>query len=364
MGRLIAGGLRRSTVLLAVSAVWLAQAAPAAALLGWSQSPDSSTGQVGQAKAHTLRVSNDNLLALLGIDDIGCVQVDVGTGFTIQSVSVVGGPGGDWFGGSSGSTATVQSDSGGSRLGVGESVTFSVTAVPLSAGAFSWTTRVLRDQDCDGSFIPGTEHLTIQVTPGPTPVPTPSASATPTPTPTPTPSPLLPVPLPSVSLPSISLPSISLPGIGLDPTPRPSASAHVPAASSEARVTLPASASPDTVAGGGRTDVGPSSSPTAAASASSVAGGGTASAVDVPPGGASAALASGLHAAAVADVADIGLGQIGMVGGVTIWVVPAAVIGVPGMLVIVWVILQAAGVLAWVPAMRRLRGEARGAPTG
>lgn len=359
MGRLIAGGLRRSTVMAAVSAVWLAQAAPAAALLGWSQSPDSSTGQVGQAQAYALRVSNDNLLALLGIDDIGCVQVDVGTEFIIESVSVVGGPGGDWFGSSSGSTATVRSDSGGSRLGVGESVTFSVTAVPLSSGSLTWTTRVIRDKDCDGSFIPGTEHLTIQVTSPPAPTPTSSA------TPTPTPSPLLPVPLPSTPPPSVSLPSISLPSIGLVPTARPSASAHAPAASTKARETLPASASPDSAArAGGPADVGPSPSPAAAASARLAAEGGTGSAVDVLPVGASAAVASGLHAEAVGDGADVVLGQIGLVGGVTIWVVPAAVLGVPGVLVIVWVTLQAVGVLAWVPALRRLGGEPRGPRTG
>jgi hypothetical protein len=59
--------------------------------------------------------------------------------------------------------------------------------------------------------------------------------------------------------------------------------------------------------------------------------------------------------AATADLASLGLGDVSL-AGVTIWVVPAAILGVPGVLVIVWVILQALGVLAWLPAVRRLRG--------
>ena len=72
-----------------------------------------------------------------------------------------------------------------------------------------------------------------------------------------------------------------------------------------------------------------------------------------------------MHAlAANAEAASLDLGDIGLLGGMTVWVVPAAVIGVPGALVIAWVILQALGVLAWVPAMRRLRGEPRAVTAG
>jgi hypothetical protein len=42
---------------------------------------------------------------------------------------------------------------------------------------------------------------------------------------------------------------------------------------------------------------------------------------------------------------------------VEFWSVPAVGIGVPGLLLIVWVALQAAGVLAWIPAVRRIRGD-------
>ncbi|MBI2777976.1 MAG: hypothetical protein HYX57_12050 [Chloroflexi bacterium] len=36
------------------------------------------------------------------------------------------------------------------------------------------------------------------------------------------------------------------------------------------------------------------------------------------------------------------------------WVVPGAAVGVPGLLVILFVGLQAVGALAWIPAVRRM----------
>jgi hypothetical protein len=59
---------------------------------------------------------------------------------------------------------------------------------------------------------------------------------------------------------------------------------------------------------------------------------------------------------------QIGLAGIDILAGIEIWAVPAATIGVPGLLLLLWVALQAAGALAWIPAVRRLRGEAE--PTG
>lgn len=40
-----------------------------------------------------------------------------------------------------------------------------------------------------------------------------------------------------------------------------------------------------------------------------------------------------------------------------LWFVPAAAIGAPGLLVILWVALQVAAGAAWLPATRRLRGD-------
>ena len=49
--------------------------------------------------------------------------------------------------------------------------------------------------------------------------------------------------------------------------------------------------------------------------------------------------------------------EIDLLAGVETWVVPAATLGVPGLLLLLWVALQAVGALAWIPAVRRLRGD-------
>jgi hypothetical protein len=54
---------------------------------------------------------------------------------------------------------------------------------------------------------------------------------------------------------------------------------------------------------------------------------------------------------------DLGAGTIGVVAGLDIWAVPAAVIGGPGLLVLLWIALQAGGASAWIPAARRLRDD-------
>jgi hypothetical protein len=53
----------------------------------------------------------------------------------------------------------------------------------------------------------------------------------------------------------------------------------------------------------------------------------------------------------------IGQGTLSVMDGISTWSVPAAVVGVPGLLVVLWVTLQTFGALAWIPAVRRLRGD-------
>jgi hypothetical protein len=40
-----------------------------------------------------------------------------------------------------------------------------------------------------------------------------------------------------------------------------------------------------------------------------------------------------------------------------LYAVPAAAIAVPGLVVLAWLGLQTIGALAWIPAVRRLRGR-------
>jgi hypothetical protein len=48
-----------------------------------------------------------------------------------------------------------------------------------------------------------------------------------------------------------------------------------------------------------------------------------------------------------------------LAAGLEIWAVPAAVIGGPGLLFLLWIALQAAGATVWIPAARRLRDDQR-----
>jgi hypothetical protein len=48
-----------------------------------------------------------------------------------------------------------------------------------------------------------------------------------------------------------------------------------------------------------------------------------------------------------------------MFAGLQVWAVPAATISMPGLFVLLWIALQAGGSLSWLPAVRRLRGDAR-----
>lgn len=46
-----------------------------------------------------------------------------------------------------------------------------------------------------------------------------------------------------------------------------------------------------------------------------------------------------------------------LLGSPQVWFVPAAAIGAPGLLVLLWVLLQTVGTLAWIPFVRRMRGQ-------
>jgi hypothetical protein len=74
--------------------------------------------------------------------------------------------------------------------------------------------------------------------------------------------------------------------------------------------------------------------------------------------------ANGATVSLAFDEAELGVGtvDIDLLAGIDVWSVPAATLGVPGILLIVWVMLQGAGALAWIPAVRRLRGDEEPTP--
>jgi hypothetical protein len=59
------------------------------------------------------------------------------------------------------------------------------------------------------------------------------------------------------------------------------------------------------------------------------------------------------------QTSSIGIGTevIGLLEGPLVWFVPGAAVGVPGLLVLVFIALQAAGAMAWIPAVRRMSGD-------
>jgi hypothetical protein len=204
---------------------------------------------------------------------------------------------------------------------------------------------------------------TPQPTPAPTPRPTPRPTAQPTPDPTASPStsilvptflPLPSLPLPSLPLPTLPLPSLGLPPLGPVPTlpPRIVPPSLAPTGSAAPSQSNPASAS---------ASVSPSARPSPAASAGSVPGAPPPSAGGSESGGTPVEI--GANGLGLRGVGSSGGGlQLGGTGGLqldSLWFVPAAAIGGPGVLVILWMALQVLGGVVWLPAARRVRDDDR-----
>jgi hypothetical protein len=212
---------------------------------------------------------------------------------------------------------------------------------------------------------PTTVSLTI-LSSTPTPVPTPKPTPKPTPRPTPAPTPL--PPLPTLPLPTNSLPQPS------PPPARPPSAAPTPSSAAANPSATPAAGEPSAAP---RSSPGPSGQEQERPSPRPSAGAGP----DVPPAGPDGA-PSAPGGVNVSDGAPVSLdgpifpvdsttGQVGVeIGGIDflanpVWAVPAASIAGPGLLVLLWLALQAIGAAAWMPSVRRLRKDedARTRPT-
>jgi len=320
--------MRRALAGLALALTVAALPQAAAGLLVWTFVVVPLTVTAGQGTVFTMTATN-----VAGPDDLGCMEVTLPASFSIQSVGdPVASNGDDWSASLTGTTVEVRSLSGGGRLNIGESVTFQVKATPGSAGVTSWPNHAHRQQDCSGLTELGLPVAVVVLpalipTPTPTPTPRPTAASTPGATPRPIPIPSSPISLPP--LPSLAPSPTSV------PTARPSDRQ-----------------SP-------RDGPSPSASASASATPSPISGGPSATST---PGAGGGRVPSSSHAPRVApDPADVrvGSGTLTLLDGIGTWSVPAAVVGVPGLLVVLWVALQTVGALAWIPAVRRLRGEER-----
>lgn len=331
----------------AESALWTLTASPPAATTG------------GDTTFTLTATNEDPLVVLLGSAEIRCVVVDVPAQFSVAGASVTGSStGGSWGASLSGNRVTVVAESGGDRLAFLDWVRFTVRATPISTGSLAWNAVAYRSQNCSGTgallgvppvvLVTG-PTITPTPVPQPTPTPTPKPTLAPTPIPTPTPLPPLPsasslIPTPSIGIlptatptqPSTPAPGNDDPEPGRSGTPRATPSATPGAAGeepSEDGGTVPGASPPNS---GAAPDDG---------SSVTVAGPGR-TAVDAAP-----------RIAFEAGALDLGLGTIDLLGSAAVWAVPAAAIAGPGLLLILLIALQAVGALAWIPAVRRLRGE-------
>ncbi len=338
--------------------VALATPVTVSAALLWTVTASPLAVATGTPTTFTLVASN----LLLG--RIECVVVDVPANFSITTIGMVGSTAGDsWLVRRTNNRVIAWTTSGGDRLELLDSVTFTVTATALSAGSLAWPAAAYDRQDCTGTAsllgVPPVVLVTgpaVTPSPTPTPVPTPTPPvATPAPTPTLPPLPtLVPTPIPTlVPLPSIPLPTIGLPGIpGLTPRPQPSPTA-APTGSNAAP--SPTS-NPDA-----------SASPAAPASAAAPPGSGSpGSPPSTGTGAPPLAGLVGLPAVSAQPITprvafgepelELGLGPLGLLSGSPTWAVPVATLGGPGLIVLLWVAAQAGGASIWIPAARRLRG--------
>lgn len=299
---------RPAALLLALLLGMLAIAAPVSATVGWTIVGGPLVATLFTSTTYTFTATN-----LIYSSHIGCVEIQLPDQFVIESLSdpVMSG-GDDWSSGLYGGTNWVlaHSDSGGGRLDIGESVTFSVTATATSAGNWLWNTHAHRRHDCTGPDIePGVWPMVVNPitppsvppTPVPTPVPTPNPTTTPTPPPAPVATPQ-PTPTPVAS-----------------PTPRPTP-------------TGTPRPTPEIIVGAPAAPPGASGTPA--------------------PVGRMAPLAD-------SETSPIGLGTevFALLEGPLVWFVPSAVMGGPGLLILLFVALQAGGALAWIPAVRRMSGD-------
>jgi hypothetical protein len=216
-------------------------------------------------------------------------------------------------------------------------------------GSDSFTYRIW-----DGVTWSGSTTVTLtEASSTPAPTSTPRPTATPTPTPHPIALPTLPLP---TALPTIAIPSLPLPTIGPSSSPIPTLGPSSGTTPSGAPVTSVPSASEK-----------PSASPSQQASSGNGASPGDGPGGSTRGGGASAPIAAatdgtGESRLAIKTVADgqesqlavplLGTLQVGQ-----LWWVPAATIGGPGLLVILWVALQLLAGIAWLPVTRRFRRQ-------
>jgi hypothetical protein len=343
---------RAAAALVASGLALVVSVSPAlAALRAWTLTALPLTLTAGATTAVDLTVTNIGSGG--GGEEIGCVTVLVPGAFAIQSESIVSLPSGyTWKAsdsGASGSSRLVQFQSVSGRLVGGlklQTAVFRITAIPGSAGAYTWTGTAYNDKNCSGgqfpTIIPIALTVVPQVLPTPTPTPAPTPTSTPAPTPTPTPTPTS-TPTPRAT---------TTPAPTATPTPTRTPSPTPTPIRSVDPTSTPLVPSPPAPVSSSESD--PASPPPAAASATPSVSAPAAAGAESGPGGPSLEpfrlpAEDGRPVALSLSPTGVGLGIA--------WVVPGLVLAVPGMLLVLAVLAQAAGGLLWLPVIRRRLGS-------
>ena len=296
---------RGALTALAVASLTLGTAGGVHAVSLWTLTASPLVATAGQSTTFGMLAVN------VAGPQAGCINVEIPSSFVIQAAgNVVASDGSAWVAAVVGTWVEVTAVSGLDFLDPLESVSFDIQLLPIKAGTWNWNNHVHVSNECQGPADNGVP-VTVVVAPAivPTPVPTP-----------------LPTPLPTAvpTLPPLSTPLPTLPPL-LTPRPDPTATA-TPAPTSTPRP----SPTPEPVAFSPPPD---------------------------PTGGAASV-------GRLADLGGPGTGSFGLGTDIValldaplVWLVPGAVVGVPGLLVLLWIALQAVGALAWIPAVRRMSGE-------
>jgi hypothetical protein len=290
-----------------------------------------------------------------GNEDLGCVTVSIPSTFTVGTPKVVSVSHGlHWTASSPGQTVIAKANWN-DELQSNDTLVLDVPT-GSSAASGAWTIRAYEDRDCSGGSFPN-KSITITVVASPTPNPTPQPTPNPTPQPTPKPTPK-PTPDPT-------------PQPTPNPTPQPTQKPN-PTPAATPRPTNAATPSPDPLGGPTPSPEDsptpePSATPEPSSSASPLAsadpttpriglGGPTGNAR--PP-------SNGDHFEGVisipVDEADptfsgLGLNLLASLG-VFAWAVPGALLAAPGLVLVLVILAQAMGAMAWLPLVRRKIGH-------
>ena len=319
--------LRRAVgAALAMLFVWAAQPPVASAsIIVYTLLAVPLTATADQVTSFNMTLTN-----VAGPDELGCVEVMLPAEYEIYSVSdPVASNGRDWSSSSDGNTVIVHANGGGGRLKLLQSATFTIVARPKEAGMTSWSNHAHRSHNCDDSEaigIPVEVVVLIPVIPTPTPTPVPTPTLTPHPTAKPTPVPT-PVPTPRPVVTPRPPPPTPAPVVTVVPTPEPD-----PSPSSQPTET-------------------PSPTPSATPSPEAVPPAAT------PPDDSGTGAVQMVLTPEQEETGLLALAAASVLAGASVFAVPAAVLGGPGLLIILFVVLQAVGALGWIPAVRRLRSE-------